>query len=60
MDVPGIYEKEPPRVIALTKQRADLAKKIADAEARWLEATEAYETARAAIGETRLAPLSHD
>jgi ATP-binding cassette subfamily F protein 3 len=41
-----LHEKEPPRVIALTKQRAEAAKKIAEAEAQWLKAAEAYEAAR--------------
>jgi ATP-binding cassette subfamily F protein 3 len=44
-----LHEKEPPRVIALTRQRADVMKQIAAAEAQWLESAEAYETARAAV-----------
>jgi ATP-binding cassette subfamily F protein 3 len=44
-----LHEKEPPRVIALTRQRAEVMKQIAAAEAQWLASAEAYETARAAV-----------
>jgi ATP-binding cassette subfamily F protein 3 len=44
-----LHEKEPPRVIALTRQRGELLKQIAAAEAQWLESAQAYETARSAV-----------
>jgi len=49
LNTPGLYEKEPPRVIALTKQRADVAARVGEAETQWLTASEAYEAARAAL-----------
>jgi ATP-binding cassette subfamily F protein 3 len=51
LNLPGIYEKEPYRVITLTRERADLMRKIESAEAEWLQATDAYE--RAVANEAR-------
>ena len=42
---PGLYEKDPARVTALTRQRAELQRQLEDAETVWLEASEAYEAA---------------
>jgi ATP-binding cassette subfamily F protein 3 len=46
---PGLYEKDPAKVTTLTRQRADLQRQIEDAEASWLEASEAHEVALAAL-----------
>ena len=45
LNLPGIYEKEPYRVITLTRERAHLMRKIEAAEADWLRASESYEAA---------------
>jgi ATP-binding cassette subfamily F protein 3 len=47
LNAPGIYEKEPYRVITLTRERADLMRRIEAAEADWLRAAEAHEQAAA-------------
>ena len=45
LNAPGIYEKEPYRVITLTRERADLMRKVEAAEADWLRAAETHEQA---------------
>ena len=45
LNLPGLYDKEPQRVISLTRERADVVRKIEGAEAEWLKASEAYEAA---------------
>ena len=45
LNLPGIYEKEPYRVITLTRERADLMRRIEAAEAEWLRAAEVHEEA---------------
>jgi ATP-binding cassette subfamily F protein 3 len=49
LNAPDLYAQEPARVTALTKQRADAARQLEAAEHAWLEATEAYESARLEI-----------
>jgi ATP-binding cassette subfamily F protein 3 len=49
LNSPDIYEKDPARVPALTKQRGDLQRQLAVAEATWLEALDSYETMKAAL-----------
>jgi ATP-binding cassette subfamily F protein 3 len=41
----ALYTKQPAKAQALAKERADLMRAKEDAEARWLEASEAYEQA---------------
>jgi ATP-binding cassette subfamily F protein 3 len=49
LNSPDIYAKDPAKVPALTKQRGDLQRQLAVAEASWLEALDAYETMKAAL-----------
>ena len=49
LNAPDLYEKEASHVTALTKQRADAQKQLEAAEAAWLAAAEAYETARSEL-----------
>ncbi|MEI9886673.1 MAG: ABC-F family ATP-binding cassette domain-containing protein [Rhizomicrobium sp.] len=44
---PLLFAKDPARGKAVSKKRADAAKKLADVEARWLKMQEEYETALA-------------
>ncbi|HSZ74772.1 MAG TPA: ABC-F family ATP-binding cassette domain-containing protein [Rhizomicrobium sp.] len=44
---PLLFSRDPAKGVAVTKKRADAARKLADAEARWIKATEEYEAARA-------------
>jgi ATP-binding cassette, subfamily F, member 3 len=46
----GLWEKDPGLATELTKKRARCVELIDDAELSWLEASEAYEEARAAAG----------
>jgi len=43
---PGLFNKDPMKGETLSKQRADAARALAEAEARWIEAAERYEAAR--------------
>ena len=54
LNAPDLYEKDASKVTALTKQRADAARQLEAAEHAWLEATEAYESARLEIERTAL------
>jgi ATP-binding cassette, subfamily F, member 3 len=45
---PLLFVKDPAKGAAVSKKRADAARKLADAEARWLKAHEEYESAMAA------------
>ncbi|MBI1210118.1 MAG: ATP-binding cassette domain-containing protein [Alphaproteobacteria bacterium] len=47
LNTPNIYEKEPYRVVSLTRERADLMRRVEAAEAEWLRAAEAHEQAAA-------------
>jgi ATP-binding cassette subfamily F protein 3 len=49
LNSPDTYAKDPAKVPALTKQRGDLQRQLAVAEASWLEALDAYETMKAAL-----------
>jgi ATP-binding cassette, subfamily F, member 3 len=42
---PLLFTKDPAKGSAVSKKRADAARKLADAEARWLKANEEYENA---------------
>ncbi|NWG46687.1 MAG: ABC-F family ATP-binding cassette domain-containing protein [Alphaproteobacteria bacterium] len=46
---PGLFERNAERALQLTRERGQVEKEIAAAEAAWLEALEAYETARAEV-----------
>ena len=43
---PKLYKADPFKLLDVTKQRADIKKKLADAEADWMEALAAYEDAQ--------------
>jgi ATP-binding cassette, subfamily F, member 3 len=45
---PLLFTKDPQKGKAVSKKRADAAKKLADVEGRWLKMSEEYETAMAA------------
>ena len=45
---PMLYEKEPHRLPALVREQSVLARRLAEAEARWLDAQEALEEAQTA------------
>ncbi len=47
LNLPGLYDKEPQRMITLTRERADTVRKIELAEAEWLQASDAYDRATA-------------
>jgi ATP-binding cassette, subfamily F, member 3 len=49
LNEPDFYDRVPSPVTRVTKQRADMLKQIEAAETAWLEATETYENARAAL-----------
>ena len=51
LNLPGLYDKEPQRAISLTRERADVSRRIETAEAEWLKASEAYEAASASDDE---------
>jgi ATP-binding cassette subfamily F protein 3 len=44
---PLLFTKDPAKGAAVSKKRAEAAKKLEAAEARWLSASEAYEAANA-------------
>lgn len=44
---PLLFARDPAKGSAVSKKRADAARKLADAEARWVKASEEYETAMA-------------
>src|SRR5580692_4423436 len=44
---PLLFSRDPAKGVAVTKKRAEAARKLADAEARWIKAAEEYEAARA-------------
>lgn len=46
LNAPDLYEKDPQKVAALTKQRGEAQRQLENAENAWLEASEAYEEAR--------------
>jgi ATP-binding cassette subfamily F protein 3 len=46
----ALYTREPAKAQKLILERGQLAKKLADAEEAWLQATDAYETAAAEAG----------
>jgi ATP-binding cassette, subfamily F, member 3 len=47
---PALFTRDPTRAIALGKSRAEAADKLAEAEAEWMTAAEAYEEAKAEAG----------
>jgi ATP-binding cassette subfamily F protein 3 len=49
LNEPDFYDTVPSKVTTVTKQRADMLKQIEAAETVWLEASETYENARAAL-----------
>jgi len=49
LNSPDIYEKDPAKVPALTKQRADLQRQVDVAEASWLAALDAYESMKKSL-----------
>jgi ATP-binding cassette subfamily F protein 3 len=57
LHAPDLYANEPQKALALTKQRGELQRQLDAAETAWLEASEAYDSARADIGP---GPLSGD
>ncbi len=57
LHAPDLYANEPQKALTLTKQRGELQRQLDAAETAWLEASEAYDSARAEIG---LSPLSAD
>jgi ATP-binding cassette subfamily F protein 3 len=44
---PLLFSQDRAKAVAVTKKRAEAARKLADAEARWIKAAEEYEAARA-------------
>jgi ATP-binding cassette subfamily F protein 3 len=46
LNAPDLYAQEPAKVTALSKQRSEVQRQLNAAEEQWLEATEAYESAR--------------
>lgn len=57
LNAPDLYASDPAKVLTLTKQRGDLQRQLDAAETAWLEASDAYDSARVEIG---LSPLSAD
>ena len=49
LNAPDLYAQEPARAMTLTKQRGEAKKQLDAAEVAWLEASEAYETARVGV-----------
>ncbi len=49
LNAPDLYTAEPQKALTLTKQRGDLQRQLDAAETAWLEATDAYDSARAEI-----------
>lgn len=49
LSAPGLFEKDPARGAALSKDRAALQQHLSAAEERWLEASESYEAAKAQV-----------
>ena len=47
---PALFTRDPARAIALGKARADAAARLEAAETDWMEAAEAYEASKAAVG----------
>lgn len=50
LSAPGLYEKQPQAAADLSQQRARAAETLDELEMAWLEAAEAYESARAEAG----------
>jgi ATP-binding cassette subfamily F protein 3 len=44
--IPGLFTKDPAKGEKLAKARADAARKLETAEAKWIEAAERYEAAQ--------------
>ena len=57
---PLLFTKDPAKGAAVSKKRAEAAKKLDAAEARWLSASEAYEAAAPATIGTRACHAVHD
>jgi ATP-binding cassette subfamily F protein 3 len=47
---PKLFDKDPAKGEALSKRRAEAARALGTAEARWIEAAERYEAARGESG----------
>ena len=47
---PALFRRDAARAVGLGKARADAADALAAAEVEWMEAAEAYETAKAEAG----------
>ena len=50
LHAPDLYANEPAKALTLTKQRGDLQRQLDAAETAWLEASDAYDSARAEGG----------
>jgi len=57
LHAPDLYANEPAKALTLTKQRGEMQRQLDAAETAWLEATDAYDSARAEI---ERGPLSAD